>query len=267
MHWILQENIFNESAYEELLGKIRQYGLSHSIHKVVPFVGELQPEPEPGNNNVICLGSYSMRHSARKNGWYPGVFDIEAFDFPVQLQHWGTHMLNHDALVTEFGKVSPDDFSHDEMFIRPTQDSKTFSGTLMFRDDFFDWQKKVCDLGHDYGNTLSSKTLIQVVPPKTIFSEHRFWVVKGSIATSSTYKLGRSVVYQPLPLGSIFEEFAKDRIKEWQPHEAFVIDIADTDEGLKVVEINTLNSCGFYACDIGKLIQTLENEFDMGNRL
>jgi hypothetical protein len=261
MHWILQNNIFNESAFDELLAKIQQFGLSHSVHKVIPFVGELYPEPELDTKNVICLGSYSMRHAAKKFGWYPGVFDLEPFDFRVQLDHWGAHMLNADAIIKPFGEVMMDDFVCEEMFIRPIHDSKVFAGKMISKQDFFEWKVKVCVLEEDDGSSLRKDTLIQICMPKKIYSEHRFWVVNGKIITSSTYKLGNSVIYQSLPHDSFYEAYARERIAEWQPHEAFVIDIADTENGLKVVEINTINSCGFYAADLSKLIQAFEESF------
>jgi len=281
MHWILQNNLFNESAYQELLSTLERFNIPHSVHKVIPFIGELTPEPgqlipcqpkmsseticEYGtkgciahHKNVICMGSYSLRHSADKYGWTPGVFDLEPFDFRVQLEKWGEHMLNHDSVVCRF----EDAYILTPAFIRPIHDSKTFAGKIMDKQEFEEWQVKVCLLKEDYGTTLDRDTLIQVGVPKKIFSEHRFWVVKGKIVTSSTYKLGRTVIYQPLPADSMFQKFAEERIAEWQPHEAFVIDIADTEEGLKVVEINTLNSCGFYACDMQKLVMALEDAFN-----
>jgi hypothetical protein len=261
MHWILQTNIFNEAAYEVLLERINYHKLPHSIHKVIPFIGELTPDPVLDTKNAICLGSYSMRHTAKKLGLYPGVFDLEPFDFQVQLSKWGSHMLNYDSVVKPFGDVMLEDFTTEEMFIRPIHDSKVFTGKLFHKQDFFEWKVKVCVLEEDDGSSLRKDTLIQICTPKKIFSEHRFWVVKGKIVTSSTYKIGKNVVYQSLPFNSVFEEFAKDRIKEWQPHDAFVIDVADTSDGMKVVEINTLNSCGFYAADIDRLILALDDNF------
>jgi hypothetical protein len=38
-----------------------------------------------------------------------------------------------------------------------------------------------------------------------------------------------------------------------------VLDIADTDEGPKVIEINAINSSGFYACDMGKYIDAINS--------
>ena len=230
------------------------------------------PDPNLTDKNVICLGSYSMRHSAKKNGWTPGVFDLEPFDFTEQLKHWGTHMLNSACVVKPFSEITLSDFIDENesgegvnvhrRFLRPIHDSKAFSGKVFDAEEFLEWKVKVCVLEQDFGNSaLNKETLIQVCPLQKIFSEHRFWVVKGNIVTSSTYKLGNTVIYQSLPHDNMYEKFAQERIAEWQPHEAFVIDVADTENGLKIVEINTLNSCGFYAANLGKLIEALQDNF------
>jgi hypothetical protein len=44
----------------------------------------------------------------------------------------------------------------------------------------------------------------------------------------------------------------------WQPQRAFVLDVAETADGPKIVEINTLNSAGFYAADIQRIVLALE---------
>ena len=258
MHWILQNNLFNEAAYQVLLDTLERFELPHSIHKVVPFVGELVPEPELSTTNVICMGSYSLRHAAKRYGWTPGVFDLEPFDFTVQLQHWGEHMLNADSVVSAFKDAN---FDSPAAFIRPIEDSKVFAGKVFERDEFYDWKRKVCVLEHDYGNSLTGDTLIQVTQPKTIYVEIRFWVVKGEIISASIYKRGDKVIYSD-EVPSCYFDYVQERITEWQPHEAFVIDVADTPLGMKIVEINTLNSSGFYACNIPKLVMALEDGFN-----
>ena len=37
------------------------------------------------------------------------------------------------------------------------------------------------------------------------------------------------------------------------------MDVADTADGIRVIELNTLNSSGFYKIDLNKLILTIEN--------
>jgi hypothetical protein len=257
MHWVLQENLFKEREWAHLVGALERLGVPYSVHKVVPFIGELVPPPAITTAKVVCFGSYSMRHAARAFGWTPGVYDLDDADFEVQRAHWGRHMLNADSLVTPFAKVqfpSPDPY-----FVRPIRDSKVFAGYVV--DDhaaFAAWQHRVCALGEDTGTSLAPDTLVQVAPVREIYTETRFWVVGGRIATASQYKLGSRVTYAEAPRGGPLWAYAEARISEWQPHRAFCLDIADTADGPAIVEINTINAAGFYAADVQQLVIALE---------
>ena len=261
MHWILQNNLFNEKGYQTILDTLERFDIPYSIHKVIPFVGELLPEPELETKNVMCMGSYSLRHAARKYGWSPGVFDLEPFNFNVQMQHWGDHMLNYDSRVMKFQDATFGD--HEQLFIRPIEDSKSFAGKIFDRYEFEHWQKNVCELGHNYGIELRY-SYIQLAVPKKIYSEYRYFIVNGTIATASMYKLGDTVQYAEtkIDMDNPIQEYVEQRIQEWQPLSSFVIDVADTAEGLKIVEINTLNSCGFYACDVQQLVMELQHAYN-----
>jgi ATP-grasp domain, R2K clade family 3 len=261
MHWILQNNLFNEDAYQTLLETLQRQGLPYSIHKVIPFIGELtEPEAPVVDGSVICMGSYSMRHAAVKHGWTPGVFDLEPFDFQVQLQHWGSEMFNADSVVTTFGDAKFPEGA-ERMFVRPVADSKVFAGTVIEVAEFEEWQRKVCVLEEDFGNSLTKDTLIQVSEPKAILAEYRFWIVKGEIVSASLYKRGRYVIYSD-QVDDFYADYVRKRIAEWCPHEAFCIDICSTAYELKIMEIGTINSCGFYACNIPKLVDALESAFN-----
>ena len=120
MHWILHENLFNEKEWDNLLTTLQKFNLSHSVHKVIPFIGELIPEPVITEKKVICIGAYSMRRTAKKNNWTPGVYDLFDQNFQIQLEHWGEHLLNHDSKVVKFKDAYIDDYT----FIRPIDDSR-----------------------------------------------------------------------------------------------------------------------------------------------
>jgi hypothetical protein len=257
MHWVIQSNLYKEKMYEVVMDTVQRFNLSYSEHKVVPFVGDLEPEAHPASNNVICLGSYSMRHIAKKNAWHPGVFDIYDQDFEIQRSHWGEHMLNFNSSVLRFGDVV---FDEDIKFVRPTTDSKVFSGRIFEREEFEQWQVDLANMGPTNGSTLTMDTLVQVSEPLNIFSEYRFWVVKGKVVTSSMYKRGDQVFYSP-EVDQRFTDYVNHVISIWSPHETFVIDVADTASGLRIVEPNTLNASGFYAGNMQKLIFALENEY------
>jgi hypothetical protein len=227
------------------------------VHKVVPFVGELIPAPELKDTHVICFGSYSMRHVAKRCGWTPGVFDLFEQDFGKQLAHWGTHLLNAGSVVSTFEDAQ---FTAEEHFVRPTTDSKCFAGRVFGRDEFTQWQKTVCELGLTDGSSLTPGTEVQLARPIMIHAEYRYWIVKGAIVTRSLYKRGSRVFSSP-EVDARIDAYVTERVREWQPHDAFVIDVCDTEEGLKIVELNTLNAAGFYAADVQKLVLALEESF------
>jgi hypothetical protein len=260
MHWILQSDIFSEQGWRSLVDTLERFGIPHSVHKVVPFVGELLPRPVLDHANVICIGSYSMRHVAAREDWRPGVFDIGHQDFEKQRQHWGEHMLNAASKVCSFSEAV---FDREEMFVRPVNDAKYFAGRVISRAEFSDWQRKVCDLGESDGSSLTAQTAIQLAPPLRIHAEYRYWVVKGRIVTRSLYKRGDRVIYSGA-VDARLDSYVEARLAQWLPHESFVIDVCDTPDGIKVVEINTLNAAGFYAADMQSLVMALEAGYDQG---
>jgi hypothetical protein len=257
MHWVLQENLFNEKQYSTMLETLERFNIPYSVHKVIPFVGELLPELVLDHKNVICMGSYSMRHCAKKNAWIPGVFDLFEQDFEKQKQHWGQHMLNYNSVVGKFKDIK---FTIEDMFVKPINDSKVFAGHVFSKIEFEDWQQRVCELGEDNGSSLNPDTIVQACEPLMIYSEYRFWVVKHEIVTKSMYKQGDRVIYSP-KVDERFSEFVESRISEWSPHETFVIDVCETEDGIKIVEINTLNSSGFYEGDVQKLVMKLQESY------
>lgn len=255
MHWIIQENFCREAAWDSLVEFLERMGIPHSVHKVVPFVGELIPEPVITEPHVIVMGSYSLRHPAKRHGWVPGVFDLHEQDFEQQRRHWGEEMLNFDSRVCAFRDI---EFGEDPaLFIRPVHDSKVFSGKVYEPAAVAEWKEKLAlgDLGN--GSSLSLDTLVQVCVPKIIYAEYRYWIVDGQIVTKSEYKRGDQVV-ATAEVDERIDEYVRLRIAEWQPAAAFVIDVCETPDGPRIVEINTLNAAGYYAANLPKLVMALE---------
>lgn len=123
--------------------------------------------------------------------------------------------------------------------------------------DFNAWKYKVLEL-HDIYTTLDANTEVCYGDPKEIYQECRFFVVDKKVITGSQYKLGRRVVSSE-DVPPMTWDFAQKMVDTWQPHRAFAIDIADTPNGLKVIEIGCLNSCGFYATNVQKLVLSLNS--------
>lgn len=263
MHWLLQTGFEYERGWTDLVETLDRQSIPYSMHKVIPFIGELVPRPPECLKHVFCVGSYAMRKSSQTHGWRPGVLDLEdvASFHNLMACPWKERLLNRDSVVTTFGEARLDDTS----FIRPVNDAKFFAGQIIEVEEFQDWQHRVCVLGEDYGDKLSASTEIQIARPKAIQAEYRFWIVNDRISTGSRYKMGGRVVYDRT-IDEYIEAFVAmlcdpNSADYWRPESAYVVDVAGTPDGIKIVELNTINSCGFYAADVPKLVADLEAYF------
>lgn len=253
MHWLLESNLFQEHEWDQLVNALKQRDLPYTVHKVIPFIGELLPQAELQHPKVICMGSSSMRLMAAREGWTPGVYDLYDQDFLKQMDAWGDRMLNSDAQTLPFRDVVLTDWT----FLRPATDDKPFAGRMFSPEEFHAWQPRVIDLGLDQSDGLNPDTLIQLCAPKNIGAEYRYWIVGGEIITSSRYKANGRVRYvHGAP--AAMDDFVRQAVADWQPHRAFVIDVCETQDGPRIVEINTLNSAGFYAGDMARVVDALE---------
>lgn len=261
MHWILQSNLFREKGMEELRDYLENNEIPYSEHKVIPFIGKLEPDSN-ATDKVVCFGSYSMRHVAKEKKWEPGVFEVP--DYDICTAKWGTHlMLNGDASVTNVESLGEEDLQWypDPFFIRPVSDAKYFAGMIISHDDWLLWRHKIVVLEEDNGSSLRANTMVMIASPKKICQEYRFWIVDRQIVTSSMYKMGSRVLYQDetsTPQGaSNLAHFICDYM--WQPARAYVMDICLTDDDeWKIVEVNCMNAAGLYAANIPKLVNAID---------
>lgn len=270
LHWVIQQKLFRDNEWNAIISTLERFNMPYSVHEVIPFVGQLEPALDIDQKNVVCLGSYSMRHVAREHGWIPGVYDIFHQNFSVQLEHWGDMLLNYDSDVMKFKDVP--ELSR-PTFIRPIDDSKYFTGKVFDPVDFNTWKHRVVNLGYDYDNRLTGETYVQVCRPKTIFAEYRLWVVDQQIVSMSMYRRGNRIIYDKNVDKHVLEfgnkvlrtknrqtDISLSIINDgWRPHDAFVLDVCETDSGMKIVEINTLNAAGFYDGNIQDIMMAIDD--------
>lgn len=261
MRWVVQSNIYNEEGYEALLSAIRDAGCALTTVKVIPFVGDLESiegELPPNGATAIVMGSYTLTHVAHRRGWRPGSF-TENLDFQVQDRMWPGWMLNHGAEVSRFDSVA---FQRRPFFLRPVHDAKAFAGFVCDWGYYEEWLaavRRLPETADPIRWPLGIATPVMACPRVDILSETRTWVIGGRVITASGYKHGTIKRYTPPPsVPEYITGFAQDRADEWCPNQAFVLDVAETDMGLRIVEINNLNSAGFYLGDMSALVRELE---------
>jgi ATP-grasp domain, R2K clade family 3 len=251
MHWVVQNNLFNERGFHTLMQVLRNGGIPHTLVKVIPFGGGVEPTVDVAGP-VIVMGSLSLTRYAMQRGWVPGAFINDNFDFRMWREHLGEHLLNADARVCRFADVTPVD---GPFFIRPCLDDKSFSGMVTTWKEFTTWRDSVVALSED--TTVSADTWVAVSTPKHIQREYRMVVVDGRVVTGTRYKLGDRVVASAEVEPEVYA-FTQAMADRWAPDRAYVLDVFMHDDGLFVGEINNLNSAGFYAYDVAKMVAAVE---------
>jgi hypothetical protein len=143
-----------------------------------------------------------------------------------------------------------------EFFVRPTGDFKQFTGEVIKRQDFFDWRDRILTL--DSECDLNRDTSIIISPVQQIQEEYRFFIVAGQTIAGACYKKDGFLVKNMRPTQASVE-FVFDTLDIWQPHKAFVIDIALLPNGEhKIIEYNCINASGFYSCDMKQVLSAID---------
>lgn len=256
MQWILQD--FEDTR--KLAKALDRLGIPHTWHKIVPFTGELVPEPLVRDTNcVVLFGPYALWRYAKEKGLNPGVFRINPF---VHEKSWHPFLLNGpDALFLTLQDVPerlPDDGRI--WFFRPVEDSKEEPGQVKSTNEIIELANRVLALSESEipKGSLRHDTKLMLTKPVHIQKEWRLWVVRGEIVTYSLYKERGRVVYRH-EIDDDAIEFARQLVTihpDYAP--AYVIDICRTDDGLKMLETNCINAAGFYEADLVKLASAID---------
>lgn len=271
MLWVLQHNLWNEEGFHSMLTALDRMEIPHVIVRCVPVLNKIVPvdfdsnsyygdmddvpevEIDPNQLIMVC-GGLSLSKVALARDWKPGAFTNENFRYEKWQENVVDFLLNPRVFIDRFDRIGVPD---QEFFIRPCEDNKAFTGVVMTPDEFVSWRDGVLAVANDLHGALRPDTLVSIAKLQKIYAEYRFFVVDGELVTWSQYKLGDRVTHS----AHVSEEvimFAYRMVKRWQPARAFVIDVAHTPDGYKIIEYNSLNSAGFYAADCGRLVAAIE---------
>jgi hypothetical protein len=221
---------------------------------LIPVFHLLEDESPVIEGPVFAYGSTGLGVVAKHQGWAPGYFDAN-LDYELMLREYGTRALNAGAVCSTIAEMPT---TAGQFFIRPTLDNKSFAGSVMTWDEFELFRTGVAKVSGAADVTLRLGDRVIVAPLVEIAAEYRFFVVEGRVITGSRYKVGDRVESSPSVPESL-TDFAQSCVDHWSPNNAFAIDIAVTEQGPKVLEINSANSAGFYACDVGAFIDAVNH--------
>jgi hypothetical protein len=261
MYWLLQRGFQNDPRHVEMCENLIRLNIPHSFCDVIPFTSDISFEDadhfrkhvEELGMSVFVYGSYSLSKIACKNGWVPGAF-IDNLSLDYLNENYGKEMLNYDSVFCRLGDAIdvPERF-----FCKPMEDTKSFVAEVVSRGKFLEWREKIVGLSGEF-STVNVDTMIVISSVKKMLAEIRFFVVGGKISTYSQYRCGDEIVYSS-DVDEFVIEYVERLLREYKiVSDAFVIDIALTDSGCKIVECNTINSSGLYHIDTQKFIMDIE---------
>lgn len=253
MYYVIQEKLFREENYENLINTLERLDLDYEVVKINSDSDSISINTN--RTDIFPFGAVKMAKIANKYQWKPGSFMNKNHDYEVYSQYYGENLLNSDSKVIPVKDVVP----NGAFFARPTKDTKAFTGRV-FKNKY-EWEELIEKLSINPNSILTPETLVQVASVKNMLNEIRFWIVKGEIITASVYNIGGEYYLSELVDDDAYD-FVNRMIQLFEVNDTFVMDICLTDDGYKIVECNCTNSAGFYKGDMNKLIMALEDAFN-----
>lgn len=252
--WLIESHVGDEPGFQAMLKHLREANYPHHIMRFVPFsydvVGAIPAVASP----CIAFGGAGIANYVERTNLRPGVWTGPQFSPTHYADKLRVLYLNHNQILCRLSDVASNASQKGwtQFFMRPDNDLKPFAGRAFDFDEVVKW---VSDL--KLGNLLDENNHhVSIAPLLNIGREWRTVVVNREPIAWSQYKHdGRrkdSPTIEPAALKAI-----REAVANYAPADVFVADVCETDDGMKIVEYNTFNSAGLYACDIGEVIDTI----------
>ncbi len=240
MFFLVQSNIYLDPDHYKIFDALEELNIDYGVVNIPATAEKIDFETD--RKDIFVYGSVNIARLAKQNtGWFPGSFYGGNHLYQVYSAYYGAHLLNHEITVCKISDRLTWE-KEEKKFIKPYNEAKIFTGRVFSEAE---WKDFVFEALENPSNRITEDSLIQVSEAKTTIKEARLWIVGGQIIDAGYYKFNDQAPFEE----KVQEEglaFARDMLRLFNLEEAFVMDICLTDEGWKIVEINCINSSGFY---------------------
>lgn len=249
-NWYVQSNL-NAIESDKIIKACDGYGINVVPFKVRPFTTSM--ERINAVSPFILIGSTTLNYKALKSRKYrKGIFFNNNFKPTIYQAGYGDDFLNHDLKRYAIKDINEDLYGLDEnVFIRSNDDTKNISGGTCYFKELLDIKLNT-ETHWVNGDIFTPDSEICIASVKEIYAEYRIIVCNKTIVGCSRY---RPSIHYSVPDDVI--NFANQMINKWEPHDVYVVDICETDAGLKVIECNCVNGSGWYDSNYGEVVYAL----------
>lgn len=262
VHWYIQESAesSNLGALQGIIYALQEMGMPVHCEKYVPF-GGMDYSFLPTDQPVVALTGISavQDHQERRQPQRPFAwFDQKKLCCSYYYAMYGEHLVQDryafyplaevvrlkDMLYRVFGE-------YNKLFIKPDTNDKAFTGACVKLDLFDSWAKS-----SDRYGLVNATQLCVVSAPVKIEQEWRLFVADGKVVAGSLYSQNE-MLCQEAGYPKEVASFAERMAGIWSPHPVFVMDVASTPRGLKLMEVGSANCAGFYKSDPYPVIRAM----------
>lgn len=257
MLFLVQSNIYSDPDHDQIFDVLEAQNIAYEKIHLEPSAQSITIQST--RTDIFVYGSVRLARLAKANtNWTPGSFYGGNHLFEVHSKYYKEHLLNYHTEVFKFGEQI-EWAEKEQKFIKPFQHAKIFTGKVFTALKWSDFVQH--SLANPRTPLLNKDSLVQASKPQKIFKEARLWIVGQQVVAAVYYKFHGDVVFEK-EVAAEGIAFAKEMIAIFNVADAFVMDICLTIESWKIVEINCINSAGFYPnLNVASLVKALNIYF------
>lgn len=266
--WLVQDTARMYSAIENEFTPLNELGFEVIPFGVIPFTNTLTgiDDLDPNDFYIIRSGTKVVQILDS------GVPDNLSFELTERLRNGISYnqqrfdqayystldlpLLNSNPLILNLSNEKDlyASFST-EKFVKPSSDLKAFTAGILEAGEVI---KFFIEKGYYRSGYTEETALVHDVVE--IDAEYRFICLNGEVITGSMYRKNNQLVLSP-EIPKIVLDTAAEYAKLYEPSDIYTMDLAETPNGIKIVEYNCWNGSGLYKMDIKKLFSTIQEYY------
>jgi len=200
---------------------------------------------------IVCYGDIDfVRQVHRRAPFIPGAWcNFDHMKCSTYYAYLGKYLLNQQYAMMPVGDLLRrwDDLSSivpgKSLFIRPDSGAKPFTGYVVAPDEKHHIRTLVEAVGPE--------TLVVATLEKPITAEWRFVICNKNVVASCQYLPCQSTWVHP----EAFRLAYKIAHHTWQPDLCYTVDIAESEDKMYLLEINSFSCAGFYQCNMEAIVR------------